>query len=347
MSPHPAVPAAPARPAAPSWARARRVATAAALALAALACDRVPAGATRVGALQVTEANLSSAPELGMGSEAARAHLKKALESTRRFAVREGSGEQAARVRLEVESARRAVAPVPSAVPGAGFAAQLDKEQAEVVVSLELLAPAAGDRGEPERLVAEGGARRPTGAEAGAGLDPDARRSAFEAAFEGALREAATALAWQLEARRKPEADLLRDLTAADPRQRDYAVRALADRRSPAAVPALLERLHDESPAVVRRAMGALVAIGDPRAVRPLIELTRKRPPGFVAEIVYALGSLGGPEVEAFLFTLESGAADEEVRRAAREAYSDLRRKREEQAASPRDAGPTARPGTP
>jgi hypothetical protein len=187
-------------------------------------------------------------------------------------------------------------------------------------------------RGESERLVAEGFGRRPTGAESAAGADPEARQAAFEEALAAAIHESALALSWQLEARRKTDAALLADLEAQDPRLRDYAVRALAERRNPAAVPQLLARLEDESPEVVRRAMGALVAIGDPRAVQPLIDLTRKRPPQFVAEVLYALGSVGGPEAEAFLFTLESGAAEEEVRRAATEALGELRRRREETA---------------
>ncbi len=304
----------------------------------AAACDRIPAGATVVGKLEVSEGNLNSAPELGMNAEQARAALQKALESTGRFAVREKKDEdRVARVRLEVEQARRVVAPPPAMTQGP---AALDREQAEVVVSLELSAPSG--KSDWDRLVAEGGARRPTGAEAGAGPDPEARRAAFEAALEGATREASTALAWQLESRRKSDAELLKDLNASDARLRDYAVRALAERRNPAAVPALLERLHDESPTVVRRAMGALVAIGDQRAVKPLIDLTRKRAPSFAAEVVYAIGSLGGSEAEAFLFTLESGAADEEVRRAAHEAYADLRRKREETAQSK-----SRTPGTP
>ena len=87
-----------------------------------------------------------------------------------------------------------------------------------------------------------------------------------------------------------------------------------------AAVPLLLSRLRDSNPDVIRRAMGALVTIGDPRAVPPLIELTTRRPPQFVAEVLYALGSLGGSDAEAYLYTMERGAAEDEVRRAASEA---------------------------
>jgi len=90
--------------------------------------------------------------------------------------------------------------------------------------------------------------------------------------------------------------------------------------------------------------VGALVAIGDRRAVDPLIEMTRKRPPQVVTQVLYALASLGGPTAEAFLYTLESGATDDEVRRAATDALAELRRKRDESSA--RDLHPP-RPGGP
>src|SRR5207253_2219317 len=95
--------------------------------------------------------------------------------------------------------------------------------------------------------------------------------------------------------RRRTDDELPRGLADVDSRVRDYAIRALADRRSPAVVPQLIARLEDDNPAVALRAVGALVAIGDRRAVEPLIEMTRKRPPQLVAQVLYALASLGGP----------------------------------------------------
>ena len=331
-------PAAPPRKRSPPAAALRIAALVAALPVAlcaavlGAACSRVPAGATVVGRLVVSEGNLASAPELGLNAEQTSQALRKALEGTGKFVVREEQGAKTARVRLEVESARRVVAPQQQGI---------DREVAEVAVSLELMLPDA--RGDLERLVAEGAGRKSTEIEATAAAEPTARLAAFDVALAGALREAATSLSWQLEARRKTDAELQRDLSAVDARVRDYAVRALADRRSPAAVPLLLARLEDESPDVVRRAMGALVAIGDPRAVRPLVDLTRKRPPQFVAEVLYALGSLGGPEAEAYLFTMESGAPEDEVKRAASEALSELRRRREETAGAPRPHPPVER----
>jgi hypothetical protein len=322
------------------WERSRLASWALAGTLLCCCCQRVPPGATIVDSLQASEGNLAGNPDLGVSPETARRELRAALESTGHFVVRElepESSSKAARVRLQVESARR-LFPVAVQPGGPG-----DRELAEVAVLLELLLPVKG--GEFERLVAEGFARKPAGGEVSQGPDAQSRAAAFEGALGGAMREAATSLVWQMEARKKQDADLLVDLANPDARVRDYAIRALADRRNPAAVPYLIARLDDDSILMVRRAMGALVAIGDRRAVRPLIDLTRRRPPQLVAEIIYALGSLGGPEVEAFLYTLESGAPDEEVRRAATEAFEELRKKREQNASA--TSSPEPRPGNP
>src|SRR5258705_2057467 len=285
---------------------------------AALSCNRLPPGAVAVGTLSVSDGNLARVPELTMSADQVRKEMKSALERTRHFALREGGS---ARVRLDLESARRL---------SGGEGAITD-------VQLVLELTAASPEGEAERTVSEGSGRSASAADAG--TEADVRLAAFEGALRGALDDAARGLAWQLESRRKTDDELSRDLGDADARVRDYAIRALADRRSPAVVPQLIARLEDDNPAVALRAVGALVAIGDRRAVEPLIEMTRKRPPQLVAQVLYALASLGGPTAEAFLYTLESGAPDDEVRHAATEALAELRRKRDE--ASAHDANPT------
>src|SRR5438132_3270910 len=290
----------------------RSRATVLAACAAALSCNRLPPGSLAVGTLSVSEGNLARVSELAIPPEQVRREMRAALERTRHFAVREGA---TARVRLEVESARRLAGP--------------EREAADVQLVLEL--SAASPEGELERTVSEGAGRATTGVDAGS--EAAARTAAFEIALRTALDDAARGLAWQLESRRKTDDELARDLGDADPRVRDYAIRALADRRSPAVVPQLIARLEDDNPAVALRAVGALVAIGDRRAVEPLIEMTRKRPPQLVAQVLYALASLGGPTAEAFLYTLESGAPDDEVRRAATEALAELRRKRDEASA--------------
>ena len=181
-----------------------------------------------------------TSPELAIPPQQIRREMTAALERTRHFAVREGAS---ARVRLDVESARRLTG---------------ERESADVQLVLEL--SAASPEGELERTVAEGSGRATTAPDAGA--DAEARIAAFDAALQVALEDAARGLAWQLESRRKTDDELVRDLADPDPRVRDYAVRSLADRRSPAVVPQLIARLEDDNPAVALRAVGALVAIG-------------------------------------------------------------------------------------
>jgi hypothetical protein len=279
----------------------------------ALACNRVPPGAVPVGSLAISEANLAGNPELGVAAEGARRELQRAVEATGKFVLRP---EAPARIRLAIESARRM-----SLLTATG------PELASVELTLELTSPSG--LGEFEKTLSEGSGRVPTEAETS--TDPEARLTAFRAAFRAALEDASRGLVWQVEARKKADPELTQDLTAEDARLRDYAIRALADRRNPAVVPQLLNRLADENPVVALRAVGALVAIGDRRAVDPLIEMTRKTKPQVTAQILYALASLGGPTAEAYLYTLESGAPDDEVRRAATDALLELRRKNAEE----------------
>ncbi|MCA1828858.1 MAG: HEAT repeat domain-containing protein, partial [Myxococcales bacterium] len=270
------------------------------------------------------EKGVAGKPEIGESAEQLKRELQAALETTGRFTFR---GDGPVIIEMEIDRAQRIFAPVPVVEQGQS---PPDREMAEVALHIEMTA--SGTQGDVDRLLAEGEARRPTNADDT--LDPAARHAAFDAALDAAMREAVTALKDQIDARHKTEEQLLGDLSSQDPRVRDYAIRVLADRRSPVAVPQLIARLQDPSPDVARRAAGALIAIGDRRAVSPLIEMTRKRRPEDVGPILYAIANLGGPEAEAYLFTLESGSPDEEIRRAAHGAYADLLRRKQEQAAS-------------
>ncbi len=281
-------------------------------------------GAIHVGQITVSETGLSGKPEIGESAEQLRKELQSALEATGRFTLRDNGP---VTIRMEIDRAQRVFAPVPVVQAEQGQPAE--REMAEVAINLEMTS--SGPQGDVDRLLAEGEARRPTNADDT--LDPAARHAAFDAAIDAALQAAVVALKDQIDARRKPDDQLIADLSSPDPRARDYAIRVLADRRSPAAVPQLIARLQDPNPEVARRAAGALIAVGDRRAVRPLIETTRKRRPEDVGPILYAIGSLGGPEAEAFLFTLESGSPDEEIRRAAQGAYADLLRRKQEEMA--------------
>jgi HEAT repeat protein len=151
--------------------------------------------------------------------------------------------------------------------------------------------------------------------------------AAFRRAIEGGAARAASGLALALTEAQKPDALVIQDLESGDPRLRDLAVRVLADRKNPVAVPALLARLQDPDPDVADRAVGALAQIGDPRAVGPIIELSRRREGPFVAQMVRIVGDIGGAEAEAYLETMLAGHPDPAVASAAREALRDARRK--------------------
>lgn len=295
----------------------------AALALAAAACKpSAPSGAVVVGRIVISEAGLAGKPEIGESADNLRNELRASLEASGRFRVREGGP---VTIQLEIDRAQRTLAVPVAADPAHTIA---EREVADVAVTLEMTST--GAQGDIDRLIAEGAARRATNADDS--LDPAARHAAFDAALDAALADAVAALRDQIDARNKKDDALIADLSAPSPRVRDYAIRVLADRRSPAAVPHLIARLQDPNPEVARRAAGALIAIGDRRAVTPLIEMTHHRRPEDAGPILYAIASLGGPEAEAFLFTLESGAPDEETRRTAHAAYGELLRRKQEDA---------------
>lgn len=292
----------------------------AAVCLVLVACkpSPPPKSVVDVGTLLVSTAEIATRPELAATADDVRAVLRDQLLATRRFQVKDGAR---GRIVLSVERAQLAAAPAPVIEPGKPA---VDRELADVLVSLELARP---DNRQDGTLRAEGLSRRPL--DQGQSLDPEARRAAFAVALGTAIHEAAEALADQLDAHGKTDDALIADLGSADVRIRDYAIRVLAERRNPAAVPKLIERLDDPDPTVWLRAVGALTAIGDRRAVAPLIEATRKRRPEETGSVLYAIATLGGPAAEAYLFTLESGASDEQVRRAAREAYAELLRNKQ------------------
>src|SRR5262249_11995496 len=258
----------------------------AALALAAAACR--PSGGGRglvVGNIAVSEATLLGKPEIATSSENLRKEVRAGLEASGHFTVRD---EGPVRIQLEIERAQRTLAAPPSLDPTKPV---LEREVADVAVTLEMTST--GAQGEIERLISEGAGRRPTNADDS--LDPAARHAAFDAALEAALRDAVAGLGAQIDARGKSDEALLSDLTASDARVRDYAIRVLADRRSPAAVPQLIARLQDPTPDVARRAAGALIAIGDRRAVGPLIVMTRKLGPEVLGPILSYLATLSPP----------------------------------------------------
>ena len=289
------------------------------VALVAASCHRGPARVP-VEHISVGEASLAANPALGLGADGFSKSVAAALAKSGRFAVGAAprSGVDVLRVKAEVEYTRDARA---QAEDGKGRG----RPVADVGVSLELTRLPEGDASRAQRFVSEGAARHPL---AGDEPDPDARGAAYLAALEAALADAAAGLVDQLDAANKSNAALASDLASSDARVRACALRVLADRRNPAALEPLLGQLRSSESEQVLRAIGALVALGDRRAVKPLIELTDRKEPAFVSQVLFAIASLGGDQAEAYLYLMESGAPEPELREAARAATEDLQRKK-------------------
>jgi hypothetical protein len=216
---------------------------------------------------------------------------------------RQGDGHRSYRARARVVSVR------------AGRQPGREGLAAELVLDVELV---------PDRAI-EGAA--PV-AQTGVGSVPAASRldsAAWRAALGAAARQASTGLSLAVSAQSKSEAKLIADLSAADPRQREQAIRVLGGRRSVSAVPALIERLGDKEPDLVEKAAGALSQIRDPRAVAALIDLSRRgEDAAQIARFARLIGDIGGAEARGYLQTLESGHLDPRVRSAAVEALEDI-----------------------
>ncbi|MHB8420127.1 MAG: HEAT repeat domain-containing protein [Myxococcales bacterium] len=277
-----------------------------------------------VGKLAVSEDTLQGNPDLAMSVTDLTDRLAVALDASGRFQPLPGAGGRAGatppgkgasyRCHADVSFTRESDEPSDGGAP---------LRRAEVGVTLELYS--GGEEGEHVR--ADASAMRLFDARAAA-PGPPPRTQAFRGALDAALSRAVAQLVLDLDAARKSDAQLMADLSSPDGGVRDCAVRQLADRHNPAAVPALIERLRDSDKQVVLRAMGALEALRDPRAVKPLIDLTERQDPAFVSQVVYVIGAIGGSDAEAFLFTLENGSQDAQVRAAAAEAAAELQRKR-------------------
>ena len=277
-----------------------RIPVAMAAVLLAAACSRGGPGSIHVVSVRVTGPPLGDAlRETGLDEEKIEAAGREGLSGA---GFRVADGKRPHRAEISVAAVRF----VPPESPGAS-----PRVEAAVEIALSPAEPGGG------------GAARETGISAVAisGGDP---RDAWRTAVQRAARQAADGLALAYAEEAKPLDKLVADLSSEDPRVRDHAVRVLAERRSPEAVPALLERLKDEDRRVVHRAVGALAQIGDQRAVPPLIELSRSGDPALTARIARIIGDLGGEEAEGYLLTLEAGHPDPRVRTAAREALADL-----------------------
>jgi hypothetical protein len=274
-----------------------RLLAAGALAAALAACSRGPES-FRIGSVRAGAGiDPSALGEAGLDAQALEAAARVALSASG-FRTAEGADAQVASVGI---ISMRVVA------DGKGPSAE---------VRLEIVL------GPPEGVV--GPSRREPGVGSAALLAVATPADGWRRALAEAAQGAADALAISARAEGKTEDGLLSDLASKDERVREHAARVLGERRSRAAVPALIGRVRGEDPRVALRIVGALAQIGDERAVPALIDLSRGADPVVTARLVRFIGDIGGPEAEGYLLTLASGHADPWIRKAAREALDDL-----------------------
>jgi len=150
----------------------------------------------------------------------------------------------------------------------------------------------------------------------------EAARRALDEVMDRLVKEARV----QLDARKRDDARLVKDLKSPDPLVRDAAISALVGRRNRSVIPSLVERLRGDDPLEVRRAIGGLVELQAREAVPELIEISRGKDPGFLRELVYALGAIGGEEAQAYLYTMSQGHDQPAVRDAAKQALEEMER---------------------
>lgn len=151
------------------------------------------------------------------------------------------------------------------------------------------------------------------------------QREAARRALDLVLADAAARLRSLMTFAGLSDRELEAKLASNDTKEQQLAVDALAERKSPAAVEPLIQRLKTDDLTQARRAMGALLLIKDVRAVSPLIEAARGKDEVFQREVVFALGALGGEEAEAYLTMMAEGHDAPLMRASAQAALEELK----------------------
>lgn len=292
-------------------------ATRAWLLLALSACTR---GETHlVERVEVAEGAPEAAAALGLSKEQLRELLVGSLKGHGRFLLRQtrGEGRQGpVRLMLSVDRAWE------EERPGKG-------RFALVGASLAL-------RGETVRQSVDARAEAPA-----SGESLDERQEAARRALSLALGQLVESAHLLLGRAGKSDPELRKELSSENPRARDLALRLLAERRDPAVIGALIQKLNGEELDQVRWAIGALVELKAQRAVPALIDLGRNQDPGFLRETIFALSEIGGEEAEAYLYTVAQGHDLPPIRSAAEQALDELRARKSKGEQAP---GPTRKP---
>lgn len=314
-----------------------RPATLPALTLALAACsDPAPppaasSPAARVTALEVTDATPPDRRPVALAADTLHTTLRDALATAgldvgaddlfglarALEGARDRAGLGPAGWRVEV--AARAIYGVSD---GEGIAAAPVAGQAKAVWIVELrLRP-------PDGSPALYAGAEATAEAAFPGGDAAALRPLIEARVEAAARDAARAVAAQIDTLGQTEDALVASLGHPEPDIRRAAAGRLGMLRAATAVPALADALRRERDREARlRMVGALAEIGDDRAAEVLIELANPRDRELLRAVVDALSVVGGERVDDFLAIL-STHDDADVRLLVEQAQERLRRQK-------------------
>lgn len=278
------------------------------LLVAAVACKREPP--LRFSSLELLSSELVSSTELGLSGEAVEAKLVAALAAKGLTRVERDDGNA---VRLKGALGLHA-----------SESAEDDTTELEGVLAARQVG---------QGVVLEVRAVVPSNS----GGDLEERRGKLQAATDQLVGSLAGQLAAGLRARGLDADALARELTDKDPLRQRAAAGALAERKDPRALPALLAALHTDDVDQLRQVLGLLITLGDAAAVPDIIEAARGKDSVFQREVVFALSALGGDEAEAYLDVMAQGSDQALMRESAERALEELRRKHHPK---PKEAAP-------
>lgn len=190
-------------------------------------------------------------------------------------------------------------------------------------------------KGEPEGFEVEASEQTKS-----ASNEIEAVQAAAVKALDLSLSEAAAEARAYIDLERQPVEDVAKKADSSDVAVQAAAIRLLARRRHPAALPALLKRLESDDLGVLRRTIGLLVELKEPSAVPAIIDASRAQNPVVQREIVFAVSAIGGDEAEAYLDVVASGHEDPLIRASAEKALAELRERNQKLKPPPAPKGP-------
>jgi hypothetical protein len=124
-----------------------------------------------------------------------------------------------------------------------------------------------------------------------------------------------------------PSASIRALLPDADGVTQRHAAHFLGKRKYAPAVSPLLKMMTSKDEQVLIAVVSALVKLKDQRAALPLIQSDRGKGFAYTRQIISALASIGGDVAHSYLFTLEAGHPNSDVRQTAKDALIDLKKR--------------------